>query len=90
MPICDDGHSDYVESVDLNIDLNIDETSNDDIIESVFSSEQVLKAFNGLHGFLSKHGAEFHQPLHQLKLCLYTSIENAKKQTVITDFFKKL
>ena len=84
IPICDENET-YVPLIDV-----VASEDNDlfyDIEALIITNSEALQAFDSLRRFLIANGANV-SSVYDIKELVLVAVENSKKQTKITDYFK--
>ena len=86
IPICDENET-YVPLIDV-----VASEDNDlfyDIEALIITNSEALQAFDSLRRFLIANGANV-SSVYDIKELVLVAVENSKKQTKITDYFKSV
>jgi len=90
LAICNEDPQDLNENVDNENDLDeVNEITDKNNVYSNVTSKEALERFYKIKGFMNDNNSEGLTKLFDFEDELYKGIDKTKKQTKITDFFKK-
>ena len=85
---CEQPLDDNVNTIFNHNNNNVNEIESDDDLENI-DSKTAISAFHKLNSYFKKNNGDLLSKMLSLETDLYRTVEDTKKQTLITNFFLK-